>query len=57
MLNKIPDLQLLRGVPELKYVNADNVVRYRSIMRYLYQQYQKLNYWLKADEIYAGVMS
>ncbi|MEQ7052895.1 TIGR02677 family protein [Paenibacillaceae sp. P-4] len=56
-MNKIPDLQLLRGVPELKYVNADNVVRYRSIMRYLYQQYQKLNYWLKADEIYAGVMS
>lgn len=26
--------QTLRGIPELKYVNADNVVRYRAIMRF-----------------------
>ncbi|UHA76195.1 TIGR02677 family protein [Paenibacillus sp. 481] len=25
-------------------------------MRYIYQQYQKLNYWLKPEQIYAGVM-
>ena len=45
-----------RSVPELKYVNADNVVRYRAIMRYFYQQYKRLKYWLKPEEVYEGVM-
>ncbi|MGG4219388.1 TIGR02677 family protein [Paenibacillus jamilae] len=55
-MRKIPDLQSLRGVPELKYVNADNVTRYRAIMRLIYQQYQKLNYWLKPEFIYEELM-
>lgn len=55
-MSKIPNLQSLRGVSELKYVNADNVIRYRAIMRYLYQQYQKLNYWLKPEQIHDGLM-
>nr|WP_275900991.1 TIGR02677 family protein [Paenibacillus periandrae] len=46
----------MRGISELKYVNADNVTRYRAIMRYVYQQYQKLNYWLKPEQIYEGLM-
>lgn len=41
----------------MKYVNADNVTRYRAIMRYVYQQYQKLNYWLKPEQIYEGLMN
>lgn len=53
---KIPTLHSLRSVSELKYVNADNVLRYRAIMRFLYQQYQKLNYWLKPEQIYDGLM-
>ncbi|MCD9020212.1 TIGR02677 family protein [Cohnella silvisoli] len=52
----IPSLQSLRGVSELKYVNADNVIRYRAIMRFIYQEYQRLNYWLKPEEIYEGIM-
>jgi uncharacterized protein (TIGR02677 family) len=56
-LSKIPSLISLRGVTELKYVNADNVTRYRAIMRFLYEQYQKLNYWLKPEQIFEGVMS
>ncbi|KPV61047.1 hypothetical protein QJ48_02145, partial [Paenibacillus sp. A3] len=56
-MSKIPSLQSLRNVPELKYINADNVTRYRAIMRFLYQQYQKLNYWLKPEQIYEGLMS
>lgn len=48
-------LQALRSVPELKYVNADNVVRYRAIMRFFYQEYKRLKYWMKPEEVYAGV--
>jgi len=50
-------IQALRSVPELKYVNADNVVRYRAIMRFFYQEYKRLRYWLKPEEVYAGVMA
>ncbi|WP_068505842.1 TIGR02677 family protein [Paenibacillus kribbensis] len=55
-MDKIPNLQSLRGITELKYVNAENVTRYRAIMRYVYQQYQKLNYWLKPEQIYEGLL-
>lgn len=51
------NVQALRSVPELKYVNADNVVRYRAIMRFFYQEYKRLNYWLKPEDVYAGVMA
>lgn len=47
--------QSLRHVPELKYVNAENVVRYRAIMRFFYQEYKRLRYWLKPEEVFAGV--
>ncbi|TJY42232.1 TIGR02677 family protein [Cohnella pontilimi] len=48
--------QTLRSVPELKYVNADNVVRYRAIMRFFYQEYKRLRYWMKPEEVYTGVL-
>lgn len=48
--------QMLKSVPELKYVNADNVVRYRAIMRFFYQEYKRLRYWMKPEEVYEGVM-
>lgn len=53
----IPGLsaQSLRGVPELKYVNADNVVRYRAIMRFFYQEYKRLRYWLKPEDVFEAV--
>ncbi|WP_339279211.1 TIGR02677 family protein [Paenibacillus sp. FSL W8-1187] len=44
--------QTLRGIPELKYVNADNVVRYRAIMRFFYLEYKRLRYWLRPEEIF-----
>lgn len=56
-MSKLTGLNSFRSVTELKYVNADNVTRYRAIMSYLYEQYQKLNYWLKPEQIYEGVMS
>ncbi|GBF32860.1 hypothetical protein DCCM_1056 [Desulfocucumis palustris] len=36
-------------------MNAQNVGRYRCIMRYFYEQHQKLRYWLKPQEVYDGV--
>lgn len=47
----------LRAVPELNYLNAINVARYRAIMRYMYLEYQRLKYWLKPEEIYEGVQT
>ena len=57
METSIPGLsaQSLRGVPELKYVNADNVVRYRAIMRFFYQEYKRLRYWLKPEDVFEAV--
>lgn len=54
-MEKTPSVQFLRSISEMKYVNADNVLRYRAIMRFFYQQYQKLNYWLRPEHIYDGV--
>ena len=43
-------------ITELKYVNSDhNSLRYRIVMRFIYKEYQRLRYWLKPEEIYAGV--
>lgn len=46
-----------KSVPETKYLNADNVARYRLIMRFFYENHSKLKYWLKAEEVYYGVMN
>ncbi len=45
----------LRAVPELSYLTAINVARYRAIMRYMYMEYQRLNYWMRPEDIYDGV--
>ncbi|MEK3883659.1 TIGR02677 family protein [Paenibacillus sp. PL2-23] len=47
----------LRAVPELSYLTAINVARYRAIMKYIYFEYQKLKYWLRPEEIYEGVQA
>lgn len=47
----------LRSIPELKYVNAENVGRYRAIMRFFYQEYKRLRYWLRPEEVYEGIMA
>ncbi|GAB7389241.1 TIGR02677 family protein [Bacillaceae bacterium] len=56
MSTKQPQQSWVKPIPELKYLNAENVHRYRLIMRYFYQQYQRLRYWLKPEEVYQGVM-
>lgn len=45
----------LRDVPELRYLNADNVARYRAVMKFFYLEYQRLRYWMRPEEVHEGV--
>lgn len=45
--------KLTRQLTETKYLNADNVDRYRSIMRIFYENYEKLKYWLYQEDVFA----
>ena len=45
--------KLLRSLTEVKYLNADNVDRYRCIMRIFFKNYEKLHYWMYQEEVYA----
>lgn len=44
--------KLIKPLTEVKYLNADNVDRYRCIMRIFYDNYEKLKYWLYQEEVY-----
>lgn len=44
--------KLTKQLTEAKYLNADNVDRYRCIMRIFYENYEKLRYWLYQEEVY-----
>ena len=44
--------KLIKPLTEAKYLNADNVSRYRCIMRIFFENYEKLKYWLYQEEIY-----
>ncbi|MBL0389482.1 TIGR02677 family protein [Tumebacillus sp. ITR2] len=43
-------------ITETAYLTArTNTKRYRYILRYFYEQYQRTNYWLQPEEILSGV--
>lgn len=44
--------KFIKPITEMKYLNAENTVRYRSIMRIFYENYEKLRYWLYQEDIY-----
>lgn len=46
-----------KQVTETKYLAVDNSDRYRVIMRYFYEQYEKLHYWLYQTDIYETLMT
>jgi uncharacterized protein (TIGR02677 family) len=48
--------KLTRPLTEVKYLNADNVDRYRCIMRIFYENYEKLRYWLYQEDVYAEMI-
>ena len=48
--------KLTKPLTETKYLNADNVDRYRSIMRIFYENYEKLKYWMYQEDVYAQMI-
>lgn len=44
--------KLLKPIPEVNYLRAENVERYRVIIRYFFNQYEKINYWLYKEDIF-----
>lgn len=44
--------KLIKPLTEIKYLNADNVSRYRCIMRIFFENYEKLKYCLYQEDIY-----
>lgn len=48
--------KIIKPLTEVKYLNADNVDRYRSIMRIFYENYEKLKYWMYQEEVYQAMM-
>lgn len=48
--------KIIKPLTEAKYLNADNVDRYRSIMRIFYENYEKLKYWMYQEEVYAEMI-
>ncbi len=44
--------KLTKSLTEVKYLNADNVSRYRCIMRIFFENYEKLKYWLYLEDVY-----
>lgn len=43
--------KLTKPLTEAKYLNADNVSRYRCIMRIFFEHYEKLKYWLYQEDL------
>ena len=42
----------IKPLTEVKYLNADNVSRYRCIMRIFFENYEKLKYWMYQEDVY-----
>lgn len=48
--------KLLKPITETKYLSAENVSRYRCIMRIFFENYEKLKYWLYQEEVYEEML-
>lgn len=49
--------KLIKPIVEVNYLNVDNTDRYRTIVRYFFDQYEKLKYWLYQEEVYEHLRS
>ena len=43
--------KLLKPITEVSYLRADNAERYRVIVRYFYEEYEKIKYMLHREDI------
>lgn len=44
--------KLMKPITETTYLTAENVKRYRVILRLFFIQYERIKYWLEQDEVY-----
>lgn len=44
--------KLIKPITETSYLNAENVKRYRVILRFFFIQYERIKYWLDQSEVY-----
>lgn len=49
--------KMLKPITEVKYLNAENVERYRAIIRFFYNEYQHIKYQLQKEEIFEALKS
>ena len=47
--------KLMKPITEVNYLRAENVERYRVIIRYFFEQYEKINYWLYKEDVYEAI--
>ncbi|MBD5088894.1 MAG: TIGR02677 family protein [Clostridiales bacterium] len=47
--------KLVKPITETAYLTAENVKRYRMILRYFYMQHERIKYWLDQDEIFQAL--
>lgn len=43
--------QLIKKINEVNYLTAINADRYRIIIRYFYEEYEKIHYWLNREDL------
>ncbi len=44
--------ELTMPLKEVNYLNVDNTVRYRPILRFFYINHEQMKYWLDAEDVY-----
>ena len=49
--------KLLKQLTEAKYLCVENSWRYRSIIRFFYMEYEKMNYWLYKEDVLGALIS
>lgn len=48
--------KLIKPITEVNYLRAENVDRYRVIIRYFYEQYEKIQYWLYKEDVFDAMI-
>lgn len=49
--------KLMKPITETAYLTAENVRRYRTILRYFFLEYERIHYWLDQDEVWEEMRS
>lgn len=48
--------KLTKPILEVNYLRAENVERYRLIIRYFYEEHEKIHYWLHKEDVFQTLM-